>query len=453
VVTYKWKRGYLVDYFSNQTDVKSLRIATAYFSEFGLELLMKLIKNNRLLKSEVIMYLSTEFSNTKAAELLTKLKGIATVYIVEDLPLHAKVYLFEKKQGVYELVHGSANFTKGGFEDNLEFITVQQCNDMDISQIKLFFDYCENNSKLVDDEIIQFYKDCQEELEQLNQLQQKIRKKIRKRITKDDSFGENDYDLKDYYFTYEDYETLFKRNAHLNNEELRERRKVIRDKLISIHKLLQKHVVELDLHPHWNSKNITSGIEPNMYNHNRVSWIGVRYGKTEHEVKQLNAFLSPPKGYSGSKDEYMGFQKHSCIQFCLVRSGFEIVLFHAVANDAVDRGYLTDLIEQNDKKKINRIIREIEKLKGEGFKWYITDTKNDKVITTFSFDENEAKDFITFYKAYDRAGYESFCRYSLFPDHPILRDRKEIAKFVYKKIKQLLPLYQLITFRNKYVYE
>jgi hypothetical protein len=59
-----------------------------------------------------------------------------------------------------------------------------------------------------------------------------------------------------------------------------------------------------------------------MYNHNQVLWIGVRYGKTEREVKQLNAFRS--------------------------------------------------------------------------------------VIATFSFDENEAKDFITLYKAYDRAEYGHF---------------------------------------------
>lgn len=380
---------------------------------------------------------------------MKELSNIANVFIVDSLQLHAKVYLVEKEDGDFELIHGSANLTQGGFQRNLEFMSYHEEDKHNVDRILLFFDYCKNNASLVDSTIIDYYKEIEAELLKLNNLQKNIRKKLNRRITNGDSFERDEYDLTKHYFTYEDYESLFHRNAILNNNEIKKRRKLIRDKLASIHKLLKKHVNLLDLHEHWKLNNLTSGIEPNYFNHNRVSWIGVRYGKTEQEVKQLNAFLPPSRGSYTSSDEYMGFQKHGCIQFCLVSNGFEIVLFHSVANDAVDRGTLNDIINQPDKVKIESIIREIAKLKGKGFTWYITDAKNDRTIASFSFDENEAEDFIGFYKKYDKAGYESFCSYLLSPNSDILKDRITLSKFTLKKIRQLLPLYQLITFRNK----
>lgn len=448
MVNYQWKRGNLVEYFERLSKIKSIRIATAYFSEFGLNLLKDIVKKNKLPKSKVVIFLSTEFSNTSPVFLLKELSNIANVFIVDSLQLHAKVYLVEKEDGDFELIHGSANLTQGGFQRNLEFMSYHEGDKPNVDRILLFFDYCKNNASLVDSKIIDYYKEIEAELLKLNNLQKDIRKKLNRRITNGDSFERDEYDLTKHYFTYEDYESLFHRNAILNDNEIKERRKLIRDKLASIHKLLKKHVNLLDLHEHWKLNNLTSGIEPNHFNHNRVSWIGVRYGKTEQEVKQLNAFLSPSRG-SYSSDEYMGFQKHGCIQFCLVSNGFEIVLFHSVANDAVDRGTMHDIINQPDKVKIESIIREIAKLKGKGFTWYITDAKNDRTIASFSFDKNEAEDFIGFYKKYDKAGYESFCSYLLSPNSDILKDRITLAKFTLKKIRQLLPLYQLITFRNK----
>ncbi|WP_026573936.1 phospholipase D family protein [Bacillus sp. UNC438CL73TsuS30] len=449
MVNYQWKRGNLVEYFDRLINIKSIRIATAYFSEFGLNLLKNVIKKNKLSKSNVIIFLSTEFNNTSAVFLLKELSNIANVYIVDSLHLHAKVYLVEKENGDFELIHGSSNLTQGGFQKNLEFMSYHEGDKHNVDRILLFFDYCKNNASLVDKSIIDFYKEIEAELLKLNNLQKDIKKKLNRRITNDDSFEKDEYDLSKHFFTYEDYETLFHRNAILNDKAIKERRKLIRDKLTSVHKLLKKHVNELDLHEHWKSNNLTSGIEPNHFNHNRVSWIGVRYGKTEQEVKQLNEFLSPSRGSHSSSDEYMGFQKHACIQFCLVSNGFEIILFHSVANDAVDRGTMHDIIIKPDKVKIKSINKEIAKLKGKGFTWFVTDAKNDRVIASFSFDKNDSEDFIKFYKKYDKPGYESFCSYLLLPESDILKDRITLAKFALKKIKQLLPLYQLITFRNK----
>jgi HKD family nuclease len=449
LITYQWKKGNLVEYFKELRNVRSIRIATAYFSPFGLEVLRDVIKNNHLSKANVHLYLSTEFNQTEPVFLLKELNEIARVYIVDSLSLHAKAYLIENENGKFELIHGSSNLTEGGFQKNLEFMSYNTGETLNKDNILLFFKYCQNNARLVDQSIIHFYQEMEEELVKLNAVQNRIRKKFRTVVTHEDPFEKDDYDLSQSYFTYEDYETLFNRNAVLNGAEIKERRKEVQDKLIRLHKRLKKSLNGLDLHEHWKTKNITSSIDPNPFNHNKVSWIGVRYGKTEKEVKQLNEFLSTSRGsYSSSQDDYMGFQKHSCIQFSLVKNGYEIILFHAVASDAIDRGTFHDIIDTQNQAKLDKIVEEVALLKGKGFTWYITDAKNDKTIASFSFDEQEAKDFIEFYQKYDRTGYESFCSYYMPPNHRYLQDQTTLAKFTLQKIKQLLPLYQLISFRN-----
>ncbi|GAB1798228.1 hypothetical protein [Priestia megaterium] len=198
---------------------------------------------------------------------------------------------------------------------------------------------------------------------------------------------------------------------------------------------------------------ISSGIEPNIFNRHRVSWIGVRYGKTEHEVKLLNAD-SPRNwdryGNSKSKNAQLGFQKHSCIQFCIVPNGFEVILFHAVASEAIDRGYMHDLIDENKKMELKRIIKAINNLKGKGFTWYISDPDQRKLVAKFKIDEENPIDFLSFYKKYDKEGYTSVCQFSIKPDNAVLKDKKEIAKLVLRKTKELLPLYKAVTFREQY---
>ena len=103
LVSYQWKRGNLVEYFDKLSEIKSIRIATAFFSEFGLNLLKDMVNKNKLSKSNVVIFLSTEFNNTSAVLLLKELSNIANVYIVDSLQLHAKVYLVEKQDGNFDL--------------------------------------------------------------------------------------------------------------------------------------------------------------------------------------------------------------------------------------------------------------------------------------------------------------------------------------------------------------
>lgn len=103
---------------------------------------------------------------------------------------------------------------------------MQQGTDVNIERLNYFFDFCQNNAVPVENSVIEFYEELEEELLELRSIQQKILKNMKKRITTGDPFIENDYELTNRFFNFEDYETLFKRNEQLQTkvlQQLRER--------------------------------------------------------------------------------------------------------------------------------------------------------------------------------------------------------------------------------------
>lgn len=434
-----WNKGKLVEIFESVTNLKSLKVVTAFFSKYGLDLLQRCIERNNLSKIQVEIYLSEEFNIKSPSYLLTELCNLATVYIVNKENLHAKVYIFEQKE-ITEVAYGSANLTRGGCEGNLEFINKVELKDK--VRINMFIEYCRNASTLVSHEIIEAYHEKTEELKKMYQTQQKISNKIAGIFGNDDPFVEADYDFSNKYFLFEDYETLFPKNQQDKSSPIIKRREIIKEKMEHINNILVPKFNKLNLHNHWSSKNLTSLLYPSFYNHNRVGWIGIRYGKSEKEVK----FLNSNYGLDKKSEDYSSFQKHACMQFSVVSDGITVGLFHAVANNAIDRGHLHDHLDS----KATEIIKHLKKIQGEEFVWHIYDGQNDKNIKTFDFDYEAPEEFISFYKKYDRDGLESFMTYYMEPDNSNLTSPKKIAEIIEHKVRVLLPLYETIVFRPKY---
>lgn len=434
-----WNKGKLVEIFESANKLKSLKIVTAFFSQYGLELMQECIERNNLTQDKVQIYLSAEFNIKNPANLLEELCKVASVYIVSKEKLHAKVYIFEY-QDKTEVSFGSANLTRGGCEGNLEFINKEVLTDN--TKINLFVDYCKNASIKVSSEVIEAYREKADEFQKLYQSNKRISNRIASIFGNDDPFVEADYDFSNKFFAFEDYETLFPKNQTDKSKPIGRRRENIREKMECINDILVPKFKKLNLHNHWSKKNLTSLLFPNFYNHNRVGWIGIRYGKHEKEVKFLNSY----HGLSKKSEDYSSFQKHACMQFSVVSNGISVGLFHAVANDAIDRGYLHDHIDG----KSQEITNHLKSIKGEEFIWYIYDGKNDSNVKTFNIDIEDPEDFISFYKNNDRDGFESFMTYHMEPDDINLTSAGTLAKIIEHKVNALLPLYEVIVFRPKY---
>ena len=62
-----YRGNILKDNITNTTNIKKIKIAVAYFSEYGLKTLKDIIEKNKLSKNRVELYLSPEFTNKKSS--------------------------------------------------------------------------------------------------------------------------------------------------------------------------------------------------------------------------------------------------------------------------------------------------------------------------------------------------------------------------------------------------
>lgn len=176
---------------------------------------------------------------------------------------------------------------------------------------------------------------------------------------------------------------------------------------------------------------ITSQISPSEFNHKRLSWICVRYGKHKNNAKIGG----------GMSEHYESFIKHACMQVSVVAEGVQIGLFHATANGAIDRDYL----KSNMDRLKDDLILQIDNLRGEQLVWHIYDPKSDKSIKSFDIDREDPNAFVDFYKTYDREGFESFCIYHMKPNDEHLKTKESLVRIAKEKMMKLHPLYRLIT--------
>lgn len=245
-----------------------------------------------------------------------------------------------------------------------------------------------------------------------------------------------------WYFEDEDYNVFEYSRQVKNGREEKEDRKVVQDKLLELNRTLLPRLYKagMDLHNHPNRKNITSMTVPCEYNKGHVSWLGVRYGKSEKHLSLLNYGLT-----YADKEDKLGFQKYACMQVDVCYSGVDIGIYHAVPNDALDRAYLHDNID----KKADDIIAELNKIRFNGYKWSIWNPLIEEEIV-FDFDNIDPKEFINWYKLNDSVGtYSSMLVHFPRNDERISADNLEDTCF--KIFSELYGLYQLLSWQPKKV--
>ncbi|MGG3561980.1 hypothetical protein ABES03_10280 [Neobacillus rhizosphaerae] len=238
--------------------------------------------------------------------------------------------------------------------------------------------------------------------------------------------------IKDYVFTYEDYETLFPANQKRNDTVIAKKRKSIQKKLLNIHSKIKNFAQKADLHVHWNPEHITTIINPTTYNNYTIAWVGIRYGKHRKHVK-----------YGG--ESYASFTKHGSIQIGLYPGGFTVSLFHAVRDGAIDRGFVQEKLFQNPDFK-NEMLMELQKIKGKGYTWYINDPiERLEPVKPFSLDNRDLNEFFKFYK-FDNEGFESHLTRVVPIDDISISTEDQMVFLIKDEIKNLLPLYKQLIY-------
>lgn len=413
--------------------VSNVIIASAFISADGVRILRQIKDTYSLKKENITLYLSAQFSSDKPHKILEQLAELCNTKIIFDHNFHAKVYHFRGEPD--KLIYGSSNFTEGGMAGNIEFDFIGTPSPDDFKSVTSFFGACERIAQRVNAEVIQYYKDIQSDIEDLHKGQRRLSAKLTGFTHKDDSFSPDDYDIGNYYFNYEDYETFFPRNQKEAGAAIADKRKRVQTKMLSIHQQIYPSIKQLGIAHHKRKENITSLIVPHPINQYSVGWLGVRYGKTPPEVDVLN--MGKDKD-----DDIYGFQKHGCLQYSIGSDGFDINLFLAVRHDAIDRAYLHQHLTEL-KPKIESRLR---KLQGQGMEWVIWDSAQDGWFT-FDIDNEDPEIFCDYFKENDQDGRESFLRKFYEPDDEILKKKDTICAEILRVMKTLLPLYNTMVWR------
>lgn len=408
-------------------NVKTIFVSTAFLSSDGVDILQRLIDKYSVKRENVTVCLSAEFSDDHPSDILVALNKVAKVRIARNNRLfHPKLYYIQSNTDNL-LIFGSSNLTGGGFGRNIEFNSISHPTNDEIIQIENFISYCHSQTDELTTTYIEFYKSQEIKLSELKKVKAQIYTQLRSFDKKDDPFTEYTYDLSDFYFKFSDYESCFSRNSTLNTPTIIEQRKHLQDKLLVINEIVEDKINQLNLFTHWDKNNITSLNRPCPYNNYRVDWLGVRYGKRREEV----CFGG------GVKEPYESFTKHACLQYNIYSTGFYIVLFFAVPNDAWDRKYL----KENINKIGEKLNQQVQSMKGHGLVWQISDCPD------FNFDTDT--DFVSYLKQNDGEGKFSSLNMRFAPNDPKIKTLSDICEVVLEGFKLLKPLYDLIVWRPK----
>jgi hypothetical protein len=389
-----------------------------------------LVTKHNLPKSKVRVFLSDDFSENKPSELLSNLVKVADVRIVCGAKLHAKLIALHTTTTTRVLV-GSANLTWSGVNRNLELTTLS--DEFPKDKINQFLFICDKSSIIVNDDLIAKYRNIEAQFVP-NKTATSFADFVRQILNVDSTHLPSPTLLKDQYFTYDDYETLLQLNSSSKNDHIHERRETIRKRLLAIHNELKGFANSLDVHEHWKTEHVTSLITPCLFNGHRVTWVGLRYGKSEACISHL----SP--GYTREHDEQYSFPKHACIQLALYPNGFAVSLFHAVREKAWDRAHVRDRILKTPG-YMDSIIDELHNLKGHGYVWTIDNPFTKEVLGNFDLDNEDMKDFRSWYMR-DADGYESSLQKTWIPESDTLRSLDMIVEAAKEQIQLLQPLYR-----------
>jgi hypothetical protein len=297
-----------------------------------------------------------------------------------------------------------------------------------------FIGMVDHRSVEVTDDIMLHYLEIAPHLSEAEKIQQKVREDIQGIFQDTDYFEPEDYDLTGQFFSYKDYEAFFPRNQRLSVTRVPQR-KDVQNKFLDLAKALlpQLHSQGMNLYVHWSSNHITSLIQPMVYNALHVSWLGVRFGKHQDEVMRLTS--------GAEDDEFIGFQKHACLQISISGDKFETALYHAVPHDAVDRPYLHEQMQKRG--FCQRLVDKLRTFEGRPCYWIV-----DSVVDEFSFDfeTQKAEDFPEFYCETDRDGYYSYLCFQYEADDKQI-SKKNIQTTILNNFKLFYPVFESVAKR------
>jgi hypothetical protein len=197
---------------------------------------------------------------------------------------HPKVYLIQKEDNSFVAFIGSSNTTTWGFEKNIEMNF--QINDHDeCLNIRKWFNSLYSDGYMITRSFLDEYKKKFVRANIKAKETEKESTEIKTELTKD----------KGQFFSLNDHEIFNNRYHEIETEDLKENRKEVSDKFKELHKIIYPQFNRyglIDLHEHYEAKEIVSRYFFNDYSGNYINAMWLHYGKS---FSQLQVYKTKDK--------------------------------------------------------------------------------------------------------------------------------------------------------------
>ena len=243
----------------------------------------------------------------------------------------------------------------------------------------------------------------------------------------------------DYLFKEEDYNIFNPEFIYDTSTECNSKRKTVQSKLLYLHDKLYPILQDngYKLYKHYSDTNITSLPYCTPYaNNNKVEWVGLRYGQHPDIVKEIDKDAD-----KGNKDQDYGFLLYQCMQISVTEKGLEIGFCHSIPRDSFDRGYVHEMLEENNTEFKDKLITALSKFKGHNICWYASNG-------TFEFDYDDINTFPDFYEYFDRPHTYSMCYIKIDRKSRLLL-RENIVQTCLDYIDLMYEVFELTRWKKK----
>lgn len=267
---------------------KRLFIATALMNDYGLDFLKK-VPSSCAVKLLIGVDLPTPYEVIKA---LSESHYDTRIFRDPAKSFHPKVYLLEI-EGKWQAYVGSANFTQGGFESNVE-MTIGSGDDEHTKQLLEWFDLIYKRGKPIDDQWLKDYRIYTNELSELEAKRKQLLQDFKKRPETNDPLTK--YDFTGQFFQYEHYNAFSGSKPWERTDPgvIKERLNVKR-KLLDLHNVLWQTLQpkKWNVEPHYESNNIVSSHEHSIGTADRLHSLWLSYNRPKKEFRKLDPNATP----------------------------------------------------------------------------------------------------------------------------------------------------------------
>lgn len=395
-------------------------VATAMMNDYGLYFLQKAPKT---CKTKLVVGIDLPTPVNVFEDLMKDTSLSLRVFQDEKKTFHPKVYLLQI-DNQWQAFVGSANFTRGGFESNVE-MTVASVDEEHISHLLDWFETVFNRGRKIDENWLSRYKEYLLASKELEDKQLSLLKHFKNSLINTEPL--TNYDFAGQFFQHEHHNAFSgSKPRERNNPIVIQERMEVKKRLLDLHDALWPRLKtkKWNLDPHYDSSHIVSSHAHSQGTSDQLHALWLSYNRPGKEFKKLDPESTP---LLQMRIQVLVRHLNVAIHLTVGKNG----------GGYFERMNILERLKRRDQSFLQNLQRELKGLPGT---FYIEVAEDERNVHSFE-DDNSLRDYLL-KDDIERFYFIIGTAYS--PDDPRLSE-VAIVNTVLNDFENLIPIYKLFT--------